>query len=118
METLKIEGKRFFEVTEMKKFEIDHEKVSSTKLKKLDWEGRFADIPSYLGSYFESQGTIDSEDNQHVIVTLSEAFPSPPPGVYLIEIHTEGNVHEGKAHQIMDDPFKGVGTYISMILFP
>ena len=35
METLKIEGKRFFEVTEMKKFEIDHEKVSSTKLRNL-----------------------------------------------------------------------------------
>jgi riboflavin kinase/FMN adenylyltransferase len=117
METLKIEGKRFFEVTEMKKFEIDHEKVSSTKLRNLIAEGRFADIPSYLGSYFESQGTIDSED-QHVIVTLPEAFPTPPPGVYLIEIHTEGNVLEGKAHQIMDDPFKGVGTYISMIFFP
>jgi riboflavin kinase/FMN adenylyltransferase len=102
METLKIEGKRFFEVTEMKKLEIDHEKASSTKLRNLIAEGRFADIPSYLGSYFESQGTIDSEDNQHVIVTLSEAFLIPPPGVYLIEIHTEGI-----AHQIMDGSSQG-----------
>lgn len=107
METLKIEGKRFFKVTEMKKFEIDHEKVSSTKLRNLIAEGRFEDIPSYLGSYFESHGTIDSEDNQHVIVTLSEAFLTPPPGVYLIEINTEGNVHEGIAHQIMDGSYQG-----------
>lgn len=55
METLKIEGKRFFEVTEMKKFEIDHEKVSSTKLRNLIAEGRFADIP-YLGSYLKVKG--------------------------------------------------------------
>ncbi|MFJ7468233.1 cytidyltransferase [Peribacillus frigoritolerans] len=106
METLRIEGKRFFEVTEMKKFEIDHEKVSSTKLRNLIAEGRFAEIPAYLGSYFESQGTIDSIDNQHVIVTLSEAFLTPPPGEYLIEIQTEGYVHEGIAHQIMDGSFQ------------
>ncbi|MFJ7991554.1 hypothetical protein ACIQY5_05015 [Peribacillus frigoritolerans] len=56
METLKIEGKRFFEVTEMKKFEIDHEKVSSTKLRNLIAKGRFADIPSYLGSYLKVKG--------------------------------------------------------------
>ncbi|PEZ82104.1 FAD synthetase family protein [Bacillus sp. AFS017274] len=105
METLKIEGKRFFEVTEMKKFEIDHEKVSSTKLRNLIAEGRFADIPSFLGTYFESQGTIHSKENQHIIVTLSEAFLKPPPGVYLIEIQIEGNVYEGIAYQTMDGSF-------------
>ncbi|MFE4141808.1 hypothetical protein ACFX4I_08010 [Peribacillus sp. YIM B13472] len=105
METLKIEGKRFFEVTEMKKFEIDHEKVSSTKLRNLIAKGRFADIPSFLGTYFESQGTINSKENQHAIVTLSEAFLTPPPGVYLIEIQNEGNVSEGIAYQTMDGSF-------------
>ncbi len=103
METLKIEGKRFFEVTEMNKFEIDHEKVSSTMLRNLIADGRFADIPSYLGTYFESQGTINFKDNQHVLVTLSETFPSPPPGVYLIEIQNEGNAYEGIAYQTMDE---------------
>ncbi|MFE4811816.1 cytidyltransferase [Peribacillus simplex] len=106
MGTLKIEGKRFFEVTEMKKFEIDHEKVSSTKLRNMIAEGRFADIPSFLGTYFESQGTIHSKENQYVIVTLSEAFLNPPPGVYLIEIQNEGNVYEGIAYHTMDGTFQ------------
>ncbi|MET1179566.1 FAD synthetase family protein [Peribacillus simplex] len=107
METLKIEGKRFFEVTEMKKFEIDHEKVSSTKLRNLIAEGRFADIPPFLGTYFESQGTIISKENQHVTVTLSETFLTPPPGAYLIEIQNEGNVYEGIAYQTTDGSFHG-----------
>ncbi|MCM3673992.1 FAD synthetase family protein [Peribacillus simplex] len=106
METLKIEGKRFFKVTEMNKFEIDHEKVSFTMLRNLIADGRFADIPSCLGTYFESQGTINFKDNQHVLVTLSEAFLTPPPGVYLIEIQNEGNVHEGIAYQTMDRSFQ------------
>ncbi|MGE7905710.1 cytidyltransferase [Peribacillus sp. NPDC094092] len=105
METLKIEGKRFFEVTEMKKFEIDHEKVSSTKIRNLIAEGRLSDIPSFLGTYFESQGTIISKENQHVTVTLSKAFPTPPPGVYFIEVQNEGNVYEGMAYQTMDGSF-------------
>ncbi|WP_349728060.1 FAD synthetase family protein [Peribacillus frigoritolerans] len=107
METLKIEGKRFFEVTEMKKFEIDHEKVSSTKLRNLIAEGRFADIPPFLGTYYESQGTINSKENQHVTVTLSEAFLTPPPGAYLIEIQNEGNVYEGIAYRTTDGSFHG-----------
>ncbi|MGG0412732.1 hypothetical protein [Peribacillus simplex] len=45
-------------------------------------------------------------DNQHVIVTLSEAFLTPPPGVYLIEIQNEGNVYEGIAYQSMDRSFQ------------
>jgi riboflavin kinase/FMN adenylyltransferase len=58
METLKIEGKRFFEVTEMKKFEIDHEKVSSTKLRNLIAKGRFADTRHILAHILKVKGQL------------------------------------------------------------
>ncbi|WP_230157001.1 FAD synthetase family protein [Peribacillus sp. Bi96] len=108
MEKLKIEGKRFFEVTEVEKFEIAHEKVSSTMLRNLIENGRFADIPAYLGTYFQSHGTINSsyfrsKNHQHFLVTLSEAFLTPPPGVYLIEMQNDGNVYEGIAYQTMEE---------------
>ena len=52
--SLKVEGKGHFEVSEIKKIEIADEKVSSTMVRKLISEGRIDEVPTYLGTCYES----------------------------------------------------------------
>lgn len=105
METLKREGKGIFEVTEVKKFEITNEKVSSTLIRTLISEGNFDVIPSYLGTSYETEGTVIQEvmnDHNHsfIHVTGSKEFLSIPFGVYEIEVMVGGQTFTGICQQI------------------
>lgn len=93
-----------FEVTVVDKLEHNGEKVSSTAIRGLIREGRVEDVPSLLGRYYETRGTVvTGEERGRTIgfptanIEEGGAYLIPEIGVYAVKMKVKGEWHDGVA---------------------
>ncbi|MBF0236232.1 MAG: bifunctional riboflavin kinase/FAD synthetase [SAR324 cluster bacterium] len=90
-----------FDVQKVSAVEIGGQTVSSTLIRKLIQEGRFKEIPEYLGRFFSIYGPISHGDHRGRTLGLPTAniYPNTslaiPNGVYVTEIHFPKDIRYG-----------------------
>lgn len=93
METLKIHAKGHFTVTTVEKLTINDEKISSTIIRSLIHNGKVDLVPTYLGRFYTTKGTvIHGEKRGRTIgfptanIQISDRYVFPQNGVYIVRM--------------------------------
>ncbi|MFS0916493.1 cytidyltransferase [Brevibacillus sp. 179-C 1.1 NHS] len=96
MHTMKIDVKDQIPVMTIPKIETDGQKVSSTLIRELLQTGHVCMIPRYLGTFYETSGTLTTctrkgAGSKNVIaeVTLDQGYTLPVEGRYEVEVECE-----------------------------
>lgn len=120
VQTLIHHGNGFFDVTIISKIECMSEKISSTKIRELLRSGEVAQIPTYLGSFYEASGFISEIAFNHfeteLFLTLDEGYSIPREGVYQIKLFYRSRAVDGFA-QVVDPNVKTLLIFLQTPLY-
>ncbi|MBT2682987.1 bifunctional riboflavin kinase/FAD synthetase [Bacillus sp. ISL-37] len=103
METIQFHSRGKFDFTVVSKLSNQEaEKVSSTLIRALLRDGKVEEMPTLLGRFYTTKGTvINGERRGRTIgfptanVQMEDQYILPPTGVYAVKIQVEGAWHEG-----------------------
>ena len=102
MDTLKHHSHQAFTVTTIEKYEIDGEKVSSTRIRALLKGGEMEKAALLLGRFYEISGTVIHGDKRGreigfatANIELNEQFIIPKTGVYAVKIRIKEQWYNG-----------------------
>lgn len=101
METLPFHSRNAFTQTTISKVEKDHEKISSTNIRKLLEKGKVAQIPPVLGRYYEVVGIVVHGEKRGRTIGFPTAnintdrYLLPIIGVYAVCVKVKGRTYEG-----------------------
>jgi riboflavin kinase/FMN adenylyltransferase len=99
MESIKTDGKGFFDVTAVPKKVFRNEKISSTKIRALLDEGKVEQIDCFLGRPYTTSGMaikqlFDKADGKTLAHITMEDYYLPKKGVYDVQIISEGKTYD------------------------
>ncbi len=104
MSTMEVEVKGQIPVTTIPEIEWEGRKVSSTLIRELLKAGCVSEIPQYLGTYYETRGTLskftgDGRQHRSVIaeVVPDPGYTLPVEGSYEVEVAYENQLIHGIA---------------------
>ncbi|MBU8906967.1 bifunctional riboflavin kinase/FAD synthetase [Desertibacillus haloalkaliphilus] len=102
METLPFHSRNEFEQTTVHKVEESERKISSTLIRELIKNGEVADVPAYLGRYYQISGTVIHGDKRGrtigfptANIEFTDRYLSPSTGVYAVSMQVDGKSYEG-----------------------
>lgn len=75
-----------FDVTVIPKMTNNHQKISSTFIRKLISDGDVHLVPRYLGKHYEISGRITFCEQEEIHFHIQNKYFSPKPGIYQVEI--------------------------------
>ncbi|GAE24301.1 riboflavin kinase [Halalkalibacter wakoensis JCM 9140] len=102
METLPFHARNRLHSTTVEKFEMNNEKVSSTKIRELLQQGAVWDVVSLLGSEYTLMGTVvDGEKRGRTIgfptanIKPNDRYIIPKTGVYAVKLTVNETQYDG-----------------------
>lgn len=102
METMPFHSRKKFTYSVVPELSANCEKISSTLIKSLIRDGQMERLPSLLGRYYTTTGTVVHGDKRGrtigfptANIDLAEEYLIPPLGVYSVRLLVKGKYHEG-----------------------
>ncbi|SEM48401.1 FMN adenylyltransferase /riboflavin kinase [Mesobacillus persicus] len=102
METMQFHSRGKFEYSVVPKLSVADEKISSTLIRSSLREGKMDVIPTLLGRFYTTTGTVIHGDKRGrtigfptANVDVWEDFILPPTGVYAVRIQLSGDWYQG-----------------------
>ncbi|PLT31590.1 bifunctional riboflavin kinase/FAD synthetase [Peribacillus deserti] len=102
METMPFHSREEFTSTTVEKHTLNDEKVSSTQIREMLADGRTEELPSLLGRFYTTSGTVIHGEKRGrqlgfptANISLSEEFIYPSPGVYAVRIQINDEWYHG-----------------------
>lgn len=105
METLKKSGEDRFGVTIINKISHNKEKIGSTQIRQLVYQGEVDLIPKHLGSYYKTSGYIArsyllKNDMQELVIKIDADYLVPKEGQYQIQLNVHNILYHGTIQSI------------------